>query len=134
MHKAIAAPLLSMSIAAARMLAFALPLAACAASPASEDSAARPVAAAPAAAPGAKAGTGSVDRSCRSDADCTVKNVGNCCGYYPACVNVDSETFPERVKAECERTGRSSICGFPSIEGCQCVAGQCEPDAGGQLR
>lgn len=35
-----------------------------------------------------------IDRSCRSDADCTVKNVGNCCGAYPACVNVTSPTDP----------------------------------------
>src|SRR5436190_6985686 len=24
-----------------------------------------------------------VDASCKTDADCTVKNVGNCCGYFP---------------------------------------------------
>ena len=35
-----------------------------------------------------------VDSSCKVDADCTVKNVGNCCGYYPACVNVSSATDP----------------------------------------
>jgi hypothetical protein len=75
-----------------------------------------------------------VDYSCTTDAECAVKNVGNCCGYYPACVNVDSPTFPEQVKAECERTGTSSICGFPVIERCQCVAGRCEPDGAGALQ
>lgn len=67
-----------------------------------------------------------VSRACESDADCAVKNVGNCCGYYPACVNKDADTFPERVAAECAKQGVSSICGFPEIPGCRCVAGQCE--------
>ena len=67
-----------------------------------------------------------VDYSCRTDADCTIKNVGNCCGYYPACVNVDSPTFPEQVQAECAASGLSSICGFPSLTGCQCVDTRCE--------
>ncbi|HET6545818.1 MAG TPA: hypothetical protein VFG55_03635 [Rhodanobacteraceae bacterium] len=66
-----------------------------------------------------------VDTSCRSDADCAVKDVGNCCGYYPACVNRHSPTFPDRVKAECGRQGMVGICGFPVIHGCLCVQGQC---------
>ena len=66
-----------------------------------------------------------VDYSCQSNADCAVKNVGNCCGYYPACVNVDSPTFPEQVKAECAASGKSGVCGFPSISACQCVEGRC---------
>ena len=77
--------------------------------------------------PTAKAGdAGDVDFSCTTDAECTVKNVGNCCGYYPACVNVDSPTFPERVQAQCEKQGMSSICGFPVIDTCMCKAGRCE--------
>ena len=69
---------------------------------------------------------GEIDYTCKTDADCTIKNVGNCCGYYPACVNVDSPTFPEQVQAECATSGRASICGFPSLSGCKCVQGQCE--------
>lgn len=77
--------------------------------------------------PAAKAGEpGDVDFSCSVDADCTVKNIGNCCGYYPACVNVDSPTFPEQVQARCEKEGMSSICGFPAIDACVCKAGRCE--------
>ncbi len=68
-----------------------------------------------------------VDITCRVDADCAVKDVGNCCGYYPACVNKDSSTFPDRVKAECEAKGISSICGFPEIAGCTCVDRRCAP-------
>lgn len=66
-----------------------------------------------------------VNDQCKTDADCEVKNVGNCCGYYPACVNRDSPTFPERVKEECARKKMSSICGFPEISGCSCVQGRC---------
>ena len=69
-----------------------------------------------------------IDTRCTRDADCTIKNVGNCCGYYPACVNVDSPTDPAAVQAQCAREGRMSVCGFPSISACQCVAGACQGD------
>jgi len=79
-----------------------------------------------------------VDYSCRSHADCAIKNVGNCCGYYPACVNRDSPTFPEQVEAECEKSGMASVCGWPVIKGCACVEGRCEAadsgGAGGEIR
>lgn len=77
--------------------------------------------------PVAKTHAGSeVDFGCSSDEECTVKDVGNCCGYYPACVNTDSPTFPERVKAQCEEEGMSAICGFREIDSCVCNAGRCE--------
>lgn len=66
-----------------------------------------------------------VDSSCKVDADCTVKNVGNCCGYYPACVNVNSPTDPAGVQASCQAKGMMSVCGFPEIQGCSCVQGKC---------
>jgi hypothetical protein len=66
-----------------------------------------------------------VDAACRVDADCTVKDVGNCCGRYPACVNRDSPTFPARVKAECGKKGMVGVCGFPVIRGCRCIDGRC---------
>lgn len=69
---------------------------------------------------------GIVDYSCKTDADCAVKNVGNCCGYYPACVNKDSPTFPEQVKAQCEREGRMAVCGFREIAACTCNQGRCD--------
>lgn len=75
---------------------------------------------------GQSGGTVQVDRSCKTDADCTVKNVGNCCGHYPACVNVNSPTDPEGVQAACAKSGMASVCGFPAISSCQCVQGQCE--------
>jgi hypothetical protein len=72
-----------------------------------------------------KAAAGEVDYTCRADADCAVKDVGNCCGRYPACVNRESPTFPDRVKAECAKKGEMGICGFPEIKGCACVEGRC---------
>jgi len=62
---------------------------------------------------------------CETAADCTVKNVGNCCGYYPQCVHKDQSVDPEAVKKECEAKGVSGVCGFPEIDSCSCVQGQC---------
>lgn len=77
----------------------------------------------------------SVSRSCRTNADCAVKNVGNCCGYMPACVNVNAQTNPQAVQAQCAKQGMSSVCGFQDISSCECVKGTCEPaGAGGSLR
>jgi hypothetical protein len=84
-------------------------------SPVVPQAAALPVASAP----------GVVDYTCRVDADCTVKDVGNCCGYYPACVNKDSPTFPDQVRADCAARGESSICGFAEIRACRCDSGRC---------
>ena len=73
-----------------------------------------------------------VDTSCRTDADCTVKNVGNCCGHYPACVNVTSPTDPKGVQARCAKSGMAAVCGFPEISGCSCVKGTCQAAGGAE--
>ncbi len=70
-----------------------------------------------------------LDYSCASSADCAVKNVGNCCGMQPACVNKDSPADPETVRAQCEASGIVGICGFRDISACQCVSGRCEPES-----
>jgi hypothetical protein len=70
-----------------------------------------------------------LDYACASSADCAVKNVGNCCGMQPACVNKDSPTDPEAVRAQCEASGTMGICGFRDISACQCVSGRCEPES-----
>lgn len=75
-----------------------------------------------------------VDTTCSTDADCTVKNVGNCCGYYPACVNVDSPTDPKGVQAECARKGMASVCGFQDISSCSCKQGHCEAESNGTVQ
>jgi hypothetical protein len=77
---------------------------------------------------------GKVDLSCKTDADCTVKNVGNCCGYYPACVNANSPTDPKGVQAECAKKGMVSVCGFPEISSCSCKQGKCEAGSGGLVQ
>lgn len=65
--------------------------------------------------------------TCAVDADCTVKNVGNCCGEFLQCVHVAHTPDPAGVRATCLREGRSSVCGSADISGCQCVDGQCTP-------
>ena len=84
---------------------------------------------APPPATGKEAVAGAVDANCKTDADCVVKDVGNCCGYYPQCVNAGSPTFPEQVKAQCAKDGMAGICGYPTITGCSCVAGKCAAQA-----
>lgn len=71
-----------------------------------------------------------VDTSCKTSADCAVKNVGNCCGAMPACVNKDSPTDPAAVQAACAAKGMMSVCGFAEISACQCDNGQCAPAGG----
>jgi hypothetical protein len=66
-----------------------------------------------------------LDTSGRRDADCTVKNVGNCCGMQPRCVNVNAAVDPQAVQAECARRGMASVCGFKPVESCECKQGQC---------
>ena len=72
-----------------------------------------------------------VDYSCRSNNDCAVKDVGNCCGTMPACVNKDSPTDPQAVRAQCAANGQMGICGFQEISSCQCVSGRCESEQSG---
>lgn len=69
------------------------------------------------------------NRSCKTDSDCVVNDVGNCCGYYPMCVNKDARTDPKAVQAQCAKSGMASVCGFPEISSCSCVKGQCAADS-----
>ena len=65
-------------------------------------------------------------RSCKTDSDCAVKNVGNCCGAFPSCVNKDAKTDPAAVQAQCAKAGMASVCGFQEVSGCQCAQGECQ--------
>ncbi|MEM6531326.1 MAG: hypothetical protein AAF654_01815 [Myxococcota bacterium] len=65
------------------------------------------------------------DLSCETAADCAIKDVGNCCGYFPRCVNVDFKPDPAAVRRACEETGMMSTCGFVEISACECRAGKC---------
>lgn len=73
------------------------------------------------------------DTRCTRDADCTVKNVGNCCGAYPACVNTAAHVDPAAVAADCARRGLASVCGFREVTACRCVANRCEAAPQGAL-
>ena len=73
------------------------------------------------------------NRSCKTDADCAVKDVGNCCGRYPMCVNKDAKTDSAAVRAQCAKDGMASICGFEEISACQCVQGQCQSAGSGAV-
>lgn len=127
---------------AASILLLALGLAACAApqpgasvqAPPMSD----PLPATPMPAPPARpviAGTPELDRSCRVDSDCAVKNVGNCCGYFPACVSTAAQPDPAAVQAACAEAGMAGVCGFKDIQACACVANTCEPaPSAGALR
>lgn len=65
------------------------------------------------------------DAHCAKDADCTVKDVGGCCGYTPRCLNVGAKTDPDAAREACAKEGRMATCGFVEITGCACVAGAC---------
>lgn len=82
-------------------------------------------------APAGTAGVPDLDRSCRVDSDCEVKNVGNCCGYFPACVNRDATPDPAAVQAACAASGIAGVCGFREIKACACVSNACQPAASG---
>lgn len=86
--------------------------------------------------PLALAGHAGLRYDCSEDAQCTVMDIGNCCGTYPACVNSESRPDPAAVARECAERGLAGICGFPVIESCACVANRCEargPDPGGSV-
>ncbi len=67
-----------------------------------------------------------IDYTCESDADCEIKDIHNCCGYYPACTNKEASLNPQIVKDICREGMITSVCGFPSIESCVCVENKCE--------
>ena len=70
------------------------------------------------------------DASFRVDSDCAVKNVGNCCGYFPACVHKEAAVDPDAVRADCERRGMASVCGWRDIQACACMQNRCRAVSG----
>jgi hypothetical protein len=75
------------------------------------------------------AGTTTTDArfSCTKDSECAVKNVGNCCGYYPRCANVNATFGPPSCKP-----GQAGVCGWPEIEQCRCRNNTCVALQGGR--
>ena len=62
---------------------------------------------------------------CSTDVDCQIKDIGNCCGYYPRCVNKDYVPDLKKVGEECKEKGLVSVCGYPEISGCTCEKNTC---------
>lgn len=58
--------------------------------------------------------------ACTQRSDCELKNVRNCCGYYPRCVNVNT-VIPD---GGCGLLN-TVVCGFPSVDECDCRANKC---------
>ncbi len=67
-----------------------------------------------------------IDYSCQTDSDCIIKDIRNCCGYYPQCVNSNARTDPNLVSDLCKKEGAASICGFEEIQSCKCSGKRCE--------
>jgi len=67
----------------------------------------------------------SIDYSCSVDEDCAVKDIGNCCGYFPKCVNSNAEVNVSFVDSVCLKENLSSVCGFSEIDYCACENGAC---------
>lgn len=61
----------------------------------------------------------SLDSSCKASSDCVVKNVENCCGYYPLCVNKDAVLDNQEVADIC-LSSKSEKCIPISISYCRC--------------
>jgi hypothetical protein len=66
-----------------------------------------------------------LDRSCKTDMDCAIKNVGSCCGQMPACLSKAAKANPGWVRATCDKEGLTGVCGFKPVVGCQCRQGTC---------
>ena len=67
-----------------------------------------------------------IDTKCQQDSDCSKKDVGNCCGYFPKCVNKDFEPNLEAMKLWCQVNGSVGVCGWADFDSCQCQEGVCE--------
>jgi hypothetical protein len=63
---------------------------------------------------------------CNIDSDCVVKDVHNCCGYFPRCVNKDYIPDIEAVERKCQEEGIMDICGYPEITHCKCIENTCK--------
>lgn len=66
------------------------------------------------------------DFTCSEHSDCDVKNIGNCCGFYPKCVRADFCPDLEGVDKWCKTNMMMSVCSFSEIHACVCEAGTCE--------
>ena len=61
----------------------------------------------------------SLDSSCTMDNQCVVQNVGDCCGYFPMCINSDSVLVPSEVTDICANQ-KTTDCKPMVISYCRC--------------
>ena len=66
-----------------------------------------------------------IDSSCQTNEDCVKKNVGNCCGEFPRCVNKNFEPAPDFVSEKCKDENLFSGCGFVAFNSCICKDTNC---------
>jgi hypothetical protein len=52
--------------------------------------------------------------SCASDSDCMVRDVGNCCHFFPMCANAAVE-----LPLPCPED-QFGVCGFYTVDSCRC--------------
>jgi len=72
---------------------------------------------------------GSSPYACQTNNDCTIRDVGNCCGYYPRCANANAIFTPPSCSG-----GQAGVCGFPAIDSCTCRQNVCRSlQAGAEL-
>ncbi len=71
--------------------------------------------------------------ACNTDSDCVVKDVHNCCGYYPRCVNKDYIPDIGAVQSKCAEKGYASVCGWPEITSCSCIQNTCKSLQDGKI-
>eukprot|EP01084_Bolivina_argentea_P269660 458344_1 len=86
--------------------------------------------------PGTSAGEiecATIPNYCTVAGDCAVKNVGNCCGYYPGCVNINYTPDLDAVRRQCEIMGMVSVCGWSQPSGCTCQNNKCQEFYGTKL-
>src|SRR3989344_796738 len=67
----------------------------------------------------------SIDYSCSKDSDCEIKDIRNCCGYFPSCVNKNFRPNLKLVDELCKKEDKLSICGFREIQSCECINNKC---------
>lgn len=61
----------------------------------------------------------SLNASCKTDDDCVIKNIENCCGYYPKCLSKEAVLNPEEVERLCEGENATG-CPIASLGYCRC--------------
>lgn len=66
-----------------------------------------------------------INIECETNLDCAIKDIHNCCGYYPKCVNIEFETKVNLVRDLCKVSQKMPICGFQTINSCACINGRC---------